>query len=184
MRTAAAVALLGLALAAHAAPTRVWHIQSPPSHADFGVRLLWLHTIQGRFERIAGTVQPRADDQVVVDARVAVDSLAMDSQRLRRWVLDEEFFDAAHYPTLHFVSAPVARGALDEGGALEGQLTLRGVTRPMRFELLPARCTADACLIEAHGELRRSEFGMGGHRAVLSDHVELALSIAIARAPD
>ena len=184
MRIAATVALLGLAPAAHASPVRVWHIESAPSHVDFGIRLLWLHTIRGRFEQIAGTVVPRADDRVVVDARVAVDSLAMDSQRLRRWVLDEEFFDAAHHPTLHFVSVPVARGALDEGGTLEGELTLRGITRPVRFELLPARCTADACLIEAHGELRRSEFGMTGRRAVLSDHVELALSIAIARAPD
>jgi polyisoprenoid-binding protein YceI len=184
MRSAAVVALLGLALAAHAAPVRVWHIESAPSHVDFGIRLLWLHTIHGRFGQIAGTVQPRADDRMVVDARVAVDSLAMDSQRLRRWVLDEEFFDAAHHPTLHFVSAPVTRGTLDEGGTLDGELTLRGITRPVRLELLPARCTADACLIEARGELRRSEFGMTGHRTVLSDHVQLALSIAIARAPD
>jgi polyisoprenoid-binding protein YceI len=99
-------------------------------------------------------------------------------------VLDEEFFDAAHYPTLHFVSAPVSRHALDEGGALEGRLTLRGVTRPLRLELLPAHCTADACLIEARGELDRSDFGMGAHHAVLSDRVRLALSIAIARTPD
>lgn len=183
MRAAAVIALLGLALAAHAAPSRVWHIRSPPSHADFGVRLLWLHTIHGRFEHVAGTVEPRTDGRVVVNARVAVDSLAMDSPRLRRWVLAEEFFDAARYPTLHFVSAPVARSALDGGGTLEGRLTLRGVTRPVRFQLLPARCTADACTIEAHGKLERSAFGMTGHRAVLSDQVRLALSIAIARAP-
>lgn len=184
MRTAAAVAMLAMALAAHAAPTRVWHIRSAPSHVDFGVRLLWLHTVHGRFEQIDGTVEPRADGQVVVDASIATGSLAMDSPRLRRWVLDREFFDASRYPVLHFISAPVPRRALDVGGTLEGQLTLRGVTRPMRFELLPARCTADACTIQAHGNLRRSEFGMTGHRAVLSDRVELALSIAIARAPD
>ena len=184
MRLPAAAALLALAFAAHAAPTRVWHIQSPPSHVDFGVRLLWLHTIHGRFEAITGTVEPRAHDYVVVDARVALDSLAMDSSRLRRWVLDEEFFDAAQYPTLHFTSTPIPRRSLDDGGALEGQLTMRGVTRPERFELLPARCTADACTIEARGELKRSEFGMSGHHAVLSDHVQLALAIAITRAPD
>lgn len=183
MRWPAAAVLVALAFAAHAAPRRVWHIQSPPSHVDFGVRLLWLHTVEGRFERIAGTVEPRPGDRVVVDARVAVDSLAMDSQRLRRWVLDEEFFDARQYPTLHFVSAPVARATLEGGGALEGQLTLRGVTRPVRFQLLPAHCTADACTIEARGELERSAFGMTGHRAVLSDHVQLGLSIAIARPP-
>ncbi|HEV2540607.1 MAG TPA: YceI family protein [Frateuria sp.] len=183
MRTAALVALLALAPAVYAAPSHRWRIESPPSHVDFGVRLLWLHTIHGRFERLDGAIEPLGDGRVVVDARVAVDSLSMDSQHLRRWVLAEEFFDAARYPTLRFVSAPVPRTALDDGGALEGQLTLRGITRPMRFELLPARCTADACTIEAHGRLTRSEFGMAGHRAVLSDLVELALSIAIARAP-
>jgi polyisoprenoid-binding protein YceI len=184
MRVAALAALLAAALAAHAAPSRTWHIQSPPSYADFGVRLLWLHTIRGRFERITGVLQPDADGRLVVDARVAMDSLAMDSPRLRRWVLEEEFFDAARYPTMQFVSVPVPRAMLDEGGTLEGRLTLRGVTRPVRFELLPARCTADACMIQARGQLRRSEFGMDGHRAVLSDRVELALSIAITRAPD
>ena len=184
MRLPLAGVLLALAFAVHAAPTRVWHIQSPPSHADFGVRLLWLHTIHGRFESITGTVEPRAHDHVVVDARVALDSLVMASPRLRRWVLEEEFFDAAQYPQLHFVSAPILRRALDDGGVLDGQLTMRGVTRPVRFELLPARCTADACTIEARGELKRSAFGMGDHRAVLSDHVNLALAIAITRTPD
>jgi polyisoprenoid-binding protein YceI len=184
MRLPAIVALLVLACAAHASPSRVWHVQSPPSHVDFGVRLLWIHTIHGRFAGIRGTVEPRADDRVVVDARVTLDSLSMESRRLRRWVLGEEFFDAARYPTLHFVSGPVPRRALDDGGTLEGQLTVRGVTRPVRFELLPARCTADACTIEARGQLERSQFGMGGHRTVLSDHVQLALAIAISRAPD
>ncbi|NUR21965.1 YceI family protein [Frateuria sp.] len=184
MRAAALVTLLAAAPASHAVPSQRWRIESPPSHVDFGVRLLWLHTIRGRFEQLAGAIEPRADGRVVVDASVAVDSLAMPSQRLRRWVLAGEFFDAARYPTLRFVSAPVARAVLDDGGALDGQLTLRGVTRPVRLELLPARCTADACTIEAHGQLRRSEFGMTDHHAVLSDRVELTLSIAIARMPD
>jgi polyisoprenoid-binding protein YceI len=184
MRLPVAAVLLVLAFAVHAAPKRVWHLQSPPSHVDFGVRLLWLHTIHGRFEHIAGTVERQADGRVVVDARVAVDSLTMDSPRLRRWVLGDDFFNAARYPLLHFVSAPTPRATLDTGGALAGQLTLRGITRPMQLELLPARCTADACMIEGRGQLQRGDFGMTSHHTVLSDRVELALSIAIARQPD
>lgn len=184
MPIAALVALLALAPAAHAAPSHRWRIESPPSHVDFGVRLLWLHTIHGRFGQLAGAIEPYGEGRVVVDASVAVDSLAMGSQRLRRWVLSEEFFDAARYPTLRFVSAPLPRTVLDEGGMLDGQLTLRGVTRSVHLELLPAHCTADACTIEARGQLKRSEFGMVDHRAVLSDRVELALSIAIARMPE
>jgi len=185
MRALAGAVLLALVFGpCVAAGAARWHIDSPPSHADFGVRLLWLHTIHGRFEHIVGAAEPRPDGRVVVNARIAVDSLAMASPRLRRWVLSDDFFDAARYPDVHFLSAPTRHAALDAGGTLAGQLTLRGITRPMRFELLPARCTADACTIEARGQLRRSDFGMTSHPAVLSDRVDLALSIAIARTPD
>lgn len=181
MRAAALAALLALAPTVPAtAADGAWRIE-PLSHADFGVRLLWVHTIRGRFERIAGTVEPRADGRVVVDARIAANSLSMTSERQRGWVLGEDFFDAARYPTLRFVSAPVTRAALEGGGTLDGELTLRGVTRPIQFELLPARCTADACMVQARGQLRRGEFGMTAHRAMLSDRVELALSIVIVR---
>jgi polyisoprenoid-binding protein YceI len=182
MRAGALLALLLLA-GTHAFAADLWRIQSPPSHVDFGVRLLWVHTVHGRFEHISGVVAPQPDGRVVVDARVAVDSLAMDSARLRRWVLGEEFFDLPHHADLRFVSAPTALRTLDEGGTLAGELTLRGVTRPVELDLSPAHCTADACTILAQGQLLRSDFGMRGHHTVLSDHVELALSIAIARTP-
>lgn len=179
-------ALLALALAPARVPAApaAWQIQSPPSHADFGIRLLWLHTIRGRFERITGTVEPREGGRMAVDAHVAVDSLAMNSPRLRRWVLDEDFFDAARYPTLRFVSVPVPRATLEEGGSLEGTLTLRGITRAVRLVVQPAHCTADACTIAVRGQLRRSDFGMDGRRPALADRVELALSIAIVRRTD
>lgn len=147
------------------------------------MRLLWVHTIHGRFTHVSGSLQPRADGRVVVDAQVAVDSLTMDSPHLRRWVLAGEFFDAAHYPTLRFVSAPVVRTTLTTGGTLAGQLTLRGVTRPVQLELAPAQCAADACTIDAHGEVQRSDFGMRSHHAVLSDRVALTLSITLQRGP-
>lgn len=177
------VALLALLSLAAAPPlaAAAWQIQSPPSHADFGVRLLWLHTVRGRFERISGRLTAQPDGRVVIDAQVAVDSLAMDSPRLRRWVLGTEFFDAARYPTLRFVSDPIAWRALDRGGVLTGALTLRGVTRPVQLQLLDFRCTADACRVQAHGALSRAAFGMHGHHTVLSDQVELALSIQIVR---
>ena len=182
MHGAALAALLALASAPAPAHGTSWHIASARSHVDFDVRLLWLHRIRGRFEQVSGAVQPQPDGRVVVNARIATDSLSMNSPRLRRWVLDEEFFDAAHYPTLRFVSLPLARSTLDDGGTLDGRLTLRGVTHPVRFQLQPARCTADACTIEAHGQLQRRDFGMQSHHTVLSDRVGLALSIAIVRA--
>lgn len=180
-RLVGSLAVLLLAtLPAHAADYRI----SPErSHADFGVRLFWVSQISGRFEQIDGDVTLSAlRDTAVVDAQIAVDSIHMSSERIRRWVLAPEFFDVSRYPTIHFVSEPVALDTLEKGGDLEGTLTLRGVTRPARFQLLPSHCPLHQpreCVIAVRGTLQRSDFGMSGHRAALSDKVELGMSISL-----
>jgi polyisoprenoid-binding protein YceI len=179
--------LAGLVLAAPAARSTVYRIDSTRSHAEFSARLLWLQTISGRFTQIDGVVKLDARGLATVDARITTGGTVMDSERFRRWVLSSEFFDAAHYPTIHFLSDPITFATLTAGGVLDGQLTLRGITRPVHFDLLPAKCTAitaQTCLIEARGSVSRSAFGMTAHRTALYDRVQLGLLIALNPAPD
>lgn len=174
--------LAALALAAPAARSTDYRIAADRSHADFAVRLLWLHTISGRFMQINGRIRLDPHGLATVDARIAVDSVAMDSARFRRWVLAPEFFDAAQYPVIHFISEPIPLALLSTGGTLDGRLSLRGMTQPIRFELQPAACgaiTTAGCVIEAHGTLSRNAFGMNTHRTALSDQVQLGLWIAL-----
>lgn len=164
-----------------------YRIAPAESHADFAVRLLWLHTIDGRFTDINGRVHVDARGMATVNASIRAESIVMDSERFRRWTLAPEFFDAARYPIIHFVSRPVALAMLTRGGPLEGWLDLRGMTRAVRFELQPAHCqslASAACLIRAEGSISRSAFGMHGHHASLSDPVELGLSIRLDAASD
>jgi polyisoprenoid-binding protein YceI len=172
--------LLVATLPAHAADYRIDPMRS---HADFGVRLFWLSQISGRFQQINGDVTLSAlHDSAVVDARITVDSIQMGSDRIRRWVLAPEFFDVERYPTIHFVSEPIALEMLEKGGDLDGTLTLRGITQPAHFELLPSSCTPNdpkECVIAVRGTIQRSDFGMTGHRAALSDKVELGMSISL-----
>lgn len=181
--------LLLAALALAASPVRAndLRIDSTRSCARFGVRLLWLHTISGRFTQIAGQVRLDPQGDATVDAHIATASLATESERTRRWMLAPEFFDAAHHPAIRFLSVPVPVSRLTSGGALDGQLSLRGVTRPVQFQLLPANCdsiTARDCLIEVRGHVSRSAFGMTRFRATLYDRVQLGLVIALEPAPN
>ena len=179
--------LVALVLAAPAARSTDYRIAANRSYADFGVRLFWLHTISGRFMQITGEVRVDPRGLATVDARISVNSIVMDSVRFRRWVLAPEFFDAAQYPTLHFVSDPIALNALTAGGVLDGQLNMRGMTRPISFELMPATCNTIAstdCVIEARGTLSRNAFGMNAHRTALSDQVQLGLWITLTPATD
>ncbi|HET6433003.1 YceI family protein [Dyella sp.] len=160
-----------------------YRIDTARSHAEFSVRLLWVRQINGRFTEIHGevTLSPLRDS-AVVEATVAVDSVAMASARLRRWVLDPEFFDVRRFPQIHFVSAPLAVRSLDRGGELPGWLTMRGVTRPVQFRLEPASCTlarGSVCRIEVRGSVHRSDYGMDGHSTAVSDTVQLGLLITL-----
>lgn len=164
-----------------------YRIDSAHSQAVFGVRLLWLHEINGRFGHIDGAVLAGPDhDTVIVRANIAVDSVVMDSPRMRRWVLAPEFFDAANYPFIRFVSDPLPLTTLQHGGPLPGRLSLRGVTAPARFTLHPLHCTGAPpanCRIALSGAVQRSEFGMGSHRTALADRVELNLAITLLPLP-
>lgn len=183
MRRQFAIGLLAaLLLAAPAVRSTDYRFADNFSYADFGVRLFWLHTISGRFVQITGALRVAPHGLATVDARIDVNSIVMDSARTRRWVLAAEFFDAAQYPVLHFVSDPVTLATLATGGALDGQLTLRGGTGPIRFELMPTACDTYAmagCVIEAHGTLSRTAFGMNAHRTAVSDQVQLDLRITL-----
>ena len=179
--------LAALILAAPVTRAMEYRINSVRSDAEFGVRLLWLQTISGRFTQIAGEVKLDDRGLATVDARITASSIRMTSDRLRRWVMAPDFFDAVQYPTIRFLSQPITFSMLTTGGVLQGQLTLRGVTQPMRFELLPAHCTPSeqqTCLIEARGSLSRSAFGMAAHRTALSDQVQLGLVIALEHTPN
>lgn len=178
--TGGCLALLLAVLPAHAADYR---IDPARSHADFGVRLFWLSSINGRFEQIDGDVTLSAlHDTAVVDARIEVESIHMGSERIRRWVLAPDFFDASRFPSIHFVSVPISLAMLEKGGDLDGTLTLRGVTKPAHFEVLPSTCplhSPQQCVISVRGTIQRSDFGMSSHRTAVSDQVQLGMMISL-----
>lgn len=146
------------------------------SAGGFRVKLMWLLGIEGAFGRIDGSARvDRTHDTLRVDASIDASSLRMSSRRYENWAKSEDFFDVAHHPLIAFVSDEFARARLRGGGELPGRLTVRGITQPVRFALLPAECERPAydCPIRVSGTIRRSQFGMDAHRGTLADKVEL-----------
>lgn len=176
---ALAVAGVDRATAQHAAADSV-QLDTQRSSGSFRVRLIWLLAVNGEFGRIAGEVhRDRFRDRLRVDVRVDAASLRMASPRQETLARSAEFFDVARHPRIEFASDAFARQRLHDGGELPGLLTVRGIAQPVRLSLLPADCARPArdCPLRVRGSIRRSQFGMGGHRATLADKVELDLRI-------
>jgi len=156
------------------------HLDASRSSGGFRVKVVWLLGINGEFGRIGGDVRLDAFRNTLrVDAHVDATSLHMSSRRYENWAKSADFFDVARHPQIRFDSDDVPRARLRGGGDLSGRLTVRGITQPVRFALLPAECERPAydCPIRVNGTIRRSQFGMGSYRGTLADKVELDFRI-------
>lgn len=172
--------LLAAASYAGAAEGELIRLDASRSEVGFKVKVMWLLGVNGRFGKVEGTV--RTDpfrNRLSVDARIDVASVSMGRRSYEEWVKSDEFFDAATHPQILFESEPFPRARLKSGGELRGDLTMRGVRLPVRFDLRPAECDRPAfdCPIRVDGEVKRSQFGMGSHRGTLADRVDLEFSV-------
>lgn len=177
LRLALALSGLLFTLSAAYAEERVVYLDSQRSHADFDVRALWMFDVSGRFEKVGGTVVVDPfHHRARVDVRIDAATVRMDNAKRETWVRSAEFFDVERYPQINFESEPFPLQRLEDGGELSGSLTVRGITRPITFTLLPALCDepANDCAVEAEGFIYRSEFGMSSRRGMLSNTVRLS----------
>lgn len=71
----------------------------------------------------------------------------------------------------------------DRPVAVEGDLTIKGITRPVTLDLTSFHCMLhpmrkkDACGANAIAHVKRSDFGMGKHAPYVSDEVTLVISV-------
>ncbi|MGA9342855.1 MAG: YceI family protein [Rhodanobacteraceae bacterium] len=150
------------------------------SQAKFSLKAFWLIDVHGTFGRMHGTVRiDHFRSEAVVDAHIDVNAVHMANPDYERGARSAEFFDAARYPDIHFVSDAFPLLRLTAGGPLPGMLDMHGNRNPVDFLIAPAACQRPAidCPLQVSGVIRRSAFGMHARRATLSDKVTLSLSI-------
>lgn len=172
----AALLIAALAQASLAAAETI-PIDSQRSNAQFRVKAVWLFGVHGYFTHVGGRVELEpASGLAIVDARIDANAVRMNLRGYESWVRSAEFFDAARHPEIRFLSEPFPLGRFDDGGALPGTLTLRGISARVTFRLDAARCAQPgrACPIIAHAWIQRSAFGMRSRLGTLGDRVELS----------
>jgi polyisoprenoid-binding protein YceI len=153
------------------------------SQATFTVKVLWVLGLRGEFGTVRGDVDiDHFHGTARVHASIATANLRMRSQHYENWARSAEFFDAQHYPAIEFTSATFPLARLRHGGPVDGELSLRGITHPVRLELQPAECAsplAGTCAVIAEGAIRRGDFGMRSHHHTVADKVALRLRIFV-----
>ena len=104
--------------------------QPVPSSFAFAVRHSGVFWFRGSLSDVTATL--RADgDALTLEGSARVDSISVvEPAAMRASVLGPEFFDADRHPEITFRSTEL-RLADDGRAELDGELTIRGVTRPV-----------------------------------------------------
>lgn len=156
------------------------------SRAEFRVRHLGISTVTGRFGDLSGTVTV-GDGLGSLGAMARIDATTIDTGNDDRdgHLKSPDFFDTANHPEITFETTEIRPAA--DGFVMVGDLTMRGVTRPVELEgeYLGASTFGDTDKIgfTARGEINRQDWGLSwaetndAGEALVSDTVELVIEV-------
>ncbi|PZX29554.1 conserved hypothetical protein; putative base-induced periplasmic YceI-like protein [Cupriavidus phytorum] len=177
------VAAIGIP-AAHATPVEY---ALDPTHTTvyFSASHFERSSVRGRFGKIDGRLVYDADSGAgALDVTVDLGSVDTGNRTLDGVLRSAQFFDIAEHP----VARLRADRFLSEAGritAVEGELTLRGVTRPVRLLAERFRCgevtlfgvRRQVCGGDFRAEVPRSAFGMTRFLPEVGDIVTLQVAV-------
>src|SRR5256885_7045797 len=110
------------------APAGTWNLDSVHSRVDFEVSYL-AGTFKGHFNEIAAKLTVD-DERATLEGTTNVASIDVNEENLSAHLQSPDFFDAERYPELRFAAQEI-RLAGDGEVAVEGELTIRGITQPV-----------------------------------------------------
>ncbi len=145
-----------------------------------GKKLVGSHL--GKFTDFSGSVSFRDGNPSTANIHVKIDmsSAKTDEEKLDGHLKSPDFFDVARYPDGTFVSTGVTAGGKgDVTHTVQGNLTLRGVTRPVA---IPARIEVGEKTVSVKAEfsINRQDFGIsfpGMPDNLIKDDVKIFLKI-------
>jgi polyisoprenoid-binding protein YceI len=111
-----------------------WAIDPVHSEVSFTVRHMMVSKVRGRFDTFEGTFVT-ADDFSASQVTASVDLSSINTGQEQRdaHIRSADFFEVEKYPTMTFTSTGVKETG--DGYVLEGDLTLKGVTKTVAFDL-------------------------------------------------
>lgn len=162
----------------------VWGIERATSDISFAVRYMMINRLHGKFTRFDGRIVT-ASDPLASEVRAEVDLSSITTGNEQR---DEHLRAAPFFEGSKMAYRSISVQPKDDHVALQGNLTIGGITKPLSLEVRvigfdagpPGRARAR---FTATGEMNRKDFGMNwsstieGGGVLVGDVVSIKLRI-------
>jgi polyisoprenoid-binding protein YceI len=164
-----------------------WDIDPVHSQIGFVARHLMVSKVRGKFDKFEGQIVT-AGDPLQSSATATMDTASFDTGNDQRNsdVKSENFLDVTNFPTITYRSTSVRRDG--EQFIAEGELTIKGVTRPVELAaevngIAPDPYGGTRLGLSAIGEINRSDYGISFNMALptggvmISEKIQLEIEV-------
>jgi len=163
-----------------------WNLDPAHTMVEFKVRHMMIANVKGRFSKVSGVLvlDEAKPANSRVEASIEAASIAtLDDQRDAH-LKSADFLDVEKHPTLSFKSTGI--GAVGNGElSIEGDLTIHGVTRKVRFAAEGPTAPAkdpwgnSRVAISAEAKINRKDFGLTWNAALETGGILVGEDVAI-----
>jgi len=175
--------------------TTTWNIDPSHSMAEFKVKHMMIANVKGHFTKVSGVLVRDESDPANdrVEATIEAASIHTRDEQRDAHLKSADFFHVEKFPTLHFKSTGI--NVVGEGElSVEGDLTIRGVTRKVHFAVEgPTPPAKDPwgntrVAISASTKINRKDFGLTWNAALetggilVGDEVTITLDVEFVKA--
>ena len=179
--------LASLSTVAQAAP-ETYIIDNSHTYPHFTYNHLGFSFQTHKFDKTSGkVVLDRIAQTGSVDVTIDATSVNTGHAVFNQKIQAADYFDTAVHPTITFKSDRMIFNG-SQPVSLEGELMVKGVTRPVTLAITHFNCMlhpmlrTEVCGANASTQIRRSDFNMGKNAPFVSDEVTLSLAIEAVKA--
>lgn len=170
-----------------------WTIDSAHSEIHFKVKHMMVSTVTGAFNEFEGEITSENEDfdQASISFSANIDSISTNNQQRDEHLKSDDFFNAAAYPKLTFVSKSFTKNSNGKYN-LVGDLTIRDQTHEVTLDVEYNGTAVDPygqtkAGFEINGKINRKDYGLkwgavteaGG--VVVGDEVRLVMNIQLTK---
>jgi polyisoprenoid-binding protein YceI len=162
-----------------------WVIDPTHSEIGFKIRHLMITNVSGNFNQFEIVAETEGEDFTTAKIEASIKTSSINTNNLQRdeHLRNSDFFEVESHPEIHFTSTKLER--LDDGNfRLHGDLSLKGITRPVTFQVEYNGIAKDPwggyrAGFFLNGKINRSDFGLTFNSLLDSGGVALAEEVKI-----
>lgn len=171
------------------ASAQVYNIDPSHTYPSFEADHMGLSIWRGKFTKSSGKIILDRQSKTGGSVEIAIDAGSIDfgHAKMNEKARGDEIFNVAKYPLITYKSTALKYEG-DKLVAVEGEMTMLGVTKPLSLTLTQFKCLIhplhkrEVCGADAHGRFDRSDFGMNIGLPRFSPEIKLAIQVEGVRA--